>query len=68
MDHLARNSDGDQLLFVHEGSGDLYCDYGRLPFGEGDFIQQPTQHILTKSCCLASRERSEHHTVGEPQF
>ena len=32
MDHLARNGDGDELLFVHEGAGDLYCDYGHLAF------------------------------------
>src|SRR6185312_16398135 len=30
MDHLARNSDGDELLFIHEGAADLYCDYGHL--------------------------------------
>ena len=27
MDHLARNTDGDQVLFIHEGSGELFCDY-----------------------------------------
>ncbi|MCU0869624.1 MAG: hypothetical protein MUF30_08495 [Burkholderiales bacterium] len=26
MDHLVRNSDGDELLFVHAGAGDLFCD------------------------------------------
>ena len=30
MPELARNSDGDQLLFIHEGAGDLFCDYGHL--------------------------------------
>ncbi len=30
MDHLARNGDGDELIFVHQGAGDLYCDYGHL--------------------------------------
>ena len=25
MDHLARNSDGDDLIFVHEGRGDLFA-------------------------------------------
>ena len=32
MDHLARNGDGDEILFVHAGAGDLYCDYGHLAF------------------------------------
>lgn len=41
MDHLARNADGDELLFIHEGDGDLYCDYGHLAFQEGDYILLP---------------------------
>ena len=41
MDLLARNSDGDELIFVHAGKGQLYCDYGRLEFGEGDYIVLP---------------------------
>jgi homogentisate 1,2-dioxygenase len=41
MDHLARNADGDELLFVHQGSGDLYCDYGHLAFRDGDYILLP---------------------------
>lgn len=41
MDHLARNADGDELLFVHEGAGDLYCDYGRLSVEKGDYVVLP---------------------------
>jgi len=41
MPHLARNSDGDQLLFVHEGAGDLYCDFGHLTYRDGDYIVLP---------------------------
>jgi len=41
MAALARNADGDQLLFVHEGGGDLYCDYGRIVFEAGDYIYLP---------------------------
>jgi homogentisate 1,2-dioxygenase len=41
MDHLARNGDGDELIFVHEGAGDLFCDWGHLAFGEGDYIMLP---------------------------
>jgi homogentisate 1,2-dioxygenase len=41
MDHLVRNADGDELLFVHEGSGRLFCDYGHLTFREGDYIILP---------------------------
>src|SRR5688572_31144859 len=38
MDHLVRNADGDDLLFVHKGSGELYCDYGRLSIVAGDYV------------------------------
>ncbi len=41
MDHLVRNGDGDELLFVHQGAGDLFCDYGHLSFREGDYIMLP---------------------------
>ena len=41
MDQLARNADGDQLLFVHAGSGELFCDFGHLSFVSGDYIVLP---------------------------
>lgn len=41
MDHLVRNSDGDELLFIHAGAGDLFCDYGHLSFRDGDYIVLP---------------------------
>jgi homogentisate 1,2-dioxygenase len=41
MDALASNSDGDVLLFVHEGAGDLFCDYGHLAYRDGDYILLP---------------------------
>ncbi len=41
MDHMVRNSDGDELMFVHEGSGDLFCDYGHLRLRDGDYVMLP---------------------------
>ncbi|MDT8450173.1 MAG: homogentisate 1,2-dioxygenase [Wenzhouxiangellaceae bacterium] len=41
MDHLVRNSDGDELLFIHSGSGELFCDYGHMPLRDGDYIMLP---------------------------
>lgn len=41
MDHLVRNADGDELVFVHQGAGALFCDYGHLPFATGDYIVLP---------------------------
>ncbi len=41
MSQLVRNADGDQLLFVHAGEGDLFCDYGHLRYEAGDYIMLP---------------------------
>ena len=41
MPALARNADGDQLLFVHAGAGDLFCDYGRIAYVAGDYLYLP---------------------------
>jgi len=41
MPILQRNADGDVLLFIHQGSGDLFCDFGHLAYGEGDYILLP---------------------------
>jgi homogentisate 1,2-dioxygenase len=41
MDHLARNADGDDLLFVHRGGGEFFCDYGRLTLAPGDYVMIP---------------------------
>ncbi|MGH8186395.1 MAG: homogentisate 1,2-dioxygenase, partial [Steroidobacteraceae bacterium] len=41
MDHLVRNADGDDLVFVHMGAGDLFCDYGHLSVRDGDYVLLP---------------------------
>jgi homogentisate 1,2-dioxygenase len=41
MPTLARNADGDLLFFIHAGEGDLFCDFGHLPYREGDYILLP---------------------------
>lgn len=41
MDHLVRNQDGDELLFVHDGKGEFYCDWGRLDYRDGDYLVIP---------------------------
>jgi homogentisate 1,2-dioxygenase len=41
MPCLARNADGDDLLFVHAGAGELYCDFGHLRIGTGDYVMLP---------------------------
>lgn len=41
MDHLVRNGDGDELLFIHEGNAELYCDFGHLSIRAGDYVMIP---------------------------
>lgn len=41
MKRLARNADGDDLLFVHAGEGSLFCDFGHLDITAGDYVLLP---------------------------
>ena len=41
MNRLARNADGDELLFIHQGEGHLFCDYGHLEVRAGDYVVIP---------------------------
>ena len=50
MDALARNADGDELLFVHQGRGELYCDFGRLAFEKGDYVVLPRGTMWRLEC------------------
>lgn len=36
-----RNARADEVLFVHEGSGELHCEHGLIPFGRGDYLLVP---------------------------
>jgi len=47
---LARNGDGDELLFVHAGQGDLYCDYGHLAITAGDYLVLPRGTMWRIDC------------------
>ena len=50
MADLARNADGDQLLFVHAGSGDFFCDYGHLAILAGDYVVIPRGTMWRIDC------------------
>jgi len=52
MDYFYRNSEGDELLFVHEGEGELQTIYGTLTYRQGDYLVIPigtTYRIEPKS-------------------
>jgi homogentisate 1,2-dioxygenase len=52
MPDLARNGDGDELLFIHEGAGDLYCDYGHMAISAGDYLVLPRGTMWRIDCAL----------------
>lgn len=41
MDYYYKNADGDDLLFVHEGTGRLETMFGTLPYRNGDYLIVP---------------------------
>lgn len=50
MDHLVRNADGDELLFVHAGDAELFCDYGHLRVTAGDYVVLPRGTMWRIEC------------------
>ena len=41
MDYFFRNGEGDEVVFVHEGSGTLETVFGDCPYTPGDYIVIP---------------------------
>ena len=41
MDYFFRNGEGDEVIFVHEGSGTLETIFGDLPYRPGDYVVIP---------------------------
>ncbi len=40
-DYFYKNTDADEMIFIHEGSGVVKTQYGKLPFSYGDYIILP---------------------------
>ena len=55
MEHLVSNGDGDELLFVHAGSGNLFCDFGHMEYREGDYIILPLGTKWRLECAEPSK-------------
>ncbi len=54
MKIFARNADGDEVRFIHTGSGILETDYGDLEFRTGDYLVIPrgtTYRFVAKGAC-----------------
>lgn len=41
MDHLVRNADGDELIFMQQGQCELFCDFGHITLVKGDYFILP---------------------------
>jgi homogentisate 1,2-dioxygenase len=41
MEYFFRNGEGDEVVFVHEGTGLLETIFGNVPYKEGDYIVIP---------------------------
>ena len=41
MAHFVRNADGDEVYFVHQGTGTFETDYGTLSYEPGDYVVIP---------------------------
>ncbi len=41
MEYFYKNADGDDLIFMHDGSGVLESMYGDVPYGPGDYLVIP---------------------------
>ncbi len=41
MDYFYKNAEGDEVLFIHDGSGTLITQFGRLDFRAGDYVVIP---------------------------
>jgi homogentisate 1,2-dioxygenase len=39
--YFYKNTDADELIFVHEGTGTLHTMYGNIPFAEQDYLLIP---------------------------
>jgi homogentisate 1,2-dioxygenase len=52
MEGFARNADGEEVRFIHEGEGTLETDYGDLAYRKGDYLVIPrgtTYRFVPKS-------------------
>jgi homogentisate 1,2-dioxygenase len=41
MDYFYKNAEGDEVLFIHDGSGSLLTQFGKLESRQGDYVVIP---------------------------
>ncbi|TAE18468.1 MAG: homogentisate 1,2-dioxygenase [Bacteroidetes bacterium] len=54
MDYFYKNGEADEVLYVHDGTGILYSQFGKLPFKKGDYVVIPRTTVykleFTEKC------------------
>ena len=45
MQYYYKNGEADEVIFVHEGSGDLFSQFGKLKIRKGDYVVIPRTTI-----------------------
>jgi homogentisate 1,2-dioxygenase len=64
-DVFYRDGEGDELIFVHEGSGTLETIFGSLPYREHDYIVIPRGTTYRFACDSLPQLWLVFHTPGE---
>ncbi len=68
LDAFYRNGEGDEVLFVHEGSGVVESIFGELPYGPHDYVVIPrgtTYRVRMDSDPPTPQTWLTFHTPGE---
>src|SRR5438874_9958573 len=77
MDYFFRNGEGDEVIFVHEGSGTLETTFGDLPYHAGDYVvvprgttyrfvpQGPQRHLVFETPGLIEIPRRYRNQYGQ---
>jgi homogentisate 1,2-dioxygenase len=68
MPYFFRNADGDDLFFVHEGTGRIETDFGALAYEPGDYILVPRGTVYRLLCAEPSAFLiiEAHSEIGFP--
>ena len=65
FDGFYRNGEGDEVIYVHRGSGVLCTVFGRVPFGSKDYVVIPRGTTVTWELDPGEQFWLVFHTPGE---
>jgi homogentisate 1,2-dioxygenase len=77
MDGFYRNGEGDEVIFVHEGSGTVETIFGNVPYNPGDYVviprgttyrfqaNGPQRHLVFESPGLIEIPRRYRNEYGQ---